>query len=416
MKFFAPLLCLLSASVAAAAKCGSGITTPCRAESDTRFDASTGYELLEEAQFWGRLSGYYEGYDTLYNVVNNVPTPDTEEAAVRTFLNITVGGSRVYMHRYGFVEVEGVEKVLLMDTYYTATFEKDGSVRELGRNSNEGRMGVDPFRVSDDELEGQPFGPYTGYFSGEIGLYVGNVAQEFYTCLSQETGSCSPLISQVDMYLTSKDELKFSRSKRFSGNKISEEAYVSGVSTRIQRYGGNGTLDVALDACATQECPTEEQWEMNDPYYNESPYLEPNGSLEGWFIAVIVVICALVVCAAGYFAHHHALAQREERIKDAFAQSIARTISHRVKAQDLTPEDLKKEFELVDEDGSGKISKEEFRHFIMGSDKVHLDDRDFDVLYHMIDMNHDGEIDFSEFCAFFNTIRVKFNSAVNVEC
>jgi hypothetical protein len=61
---------------------------------------------------------------------------------------------------------------------------------------------------------------------------------------------------------------------------------------------------VDLDAgCATEQCPTETQWRSKDPYFNESPYQEPDGSLKGGFIAGIVIAGVVLMAAVMFFTH-----------------------------------------------------------------------------------------------------------------
>jgi Ca2+-binding EF-hand superfamily protein len=106
------------------------------------------------------------------------------------------------------------------------------------------------------------------------------------------------------------------------------------------------------------------------------------------------------------------MTKQEQRLKNAFASSIAASMSTRCSARNLSPEELRKEFDGIDTDHSGTVSKEEFKNFITSTDVATLDPHDFEVLFSTIDIDGNKEIDFSEFCAFFALIRSDVEKAM----
>lgn len=141
--FFFAFLSSLS-TIASAVKCGTAISKDCVADTDIRYDHSEGgYDLESISPFWDRLSGLYKGYANDY-------AGDPAAMVSRTFgyFNFTVVGSRVYQHRYIF---EGEPDIILWDDYQVSTFEKDGSVRALGLNSN---LPPAPFEVTGKDFTG----------------------------------------------------------------------------------------------------------------------------------------------------------------------------------------------------------------------------------------------------------------------
>ena len=62
-------------------------------------------------------------------------------------------------------------------------------------------------------------------------------------------------------------------------------------------------------------------------------------------------------------------------MKTAFARAVAATIDNRTTAQNLSPEDLKNEFDSIDTDNNGTVSKGELRSFIDNSSVANVDDK-----------------------------------------
>merc|ERR1719453_1520823 len=63
--------------------------------------------------------------------------------------------------------------------------------------------------------------------------------------------------------------------------------------------------------------------------------------------------------------------------------------------------ELRRAFRLIDEDKSGKLSTREMRRLLMLFNLTQIKESTFDKIVEMADVNHDGLIDFEEFCMAF---------------
>mmetsp|Transcript_9326 Transcript_9326/g.17798 ORF Transcript_9326/g.17798 Transcript_9326/m.17798 type:complete len:414 (-) Transcript_9326:180-1421(-) len=405
-------LCILSLALttAAAVKCGTSITKDCVADEDIRYDNHVGYDLKDHGLMWKRMEGLYRGPSA--NYMGNPATIVTGQDGYPTFLNVTIDGSRVHYNRYSLNG--GV--LQLSSAFYTSTFEKDGSASALGFNSNYDFFEVGPFQVSTTELTAVTLeNGRTLYGSGSLPNDSENYVQETYVCLAaDDEGPCDGLSAQLEYYLVMNGMPNFALSVRTELVRMEKDDWVRELDATIAQSDLAGQVD--LDAgCATNNCPTEEQWRTKDPYYNASPYQEPDGSLKGGFVAGIVVAGAILLVATLYFAHKYLMTKQEKRLKNAFASSIAASMSHRCSARNLSPDELRKEFDGIDADHNGTVSKGEFKNFITSTDVATLDPHDFEVLFSSIDIDGNKEIDFSEFCAFFALIRQDVEKAMRHE-
>lgn len=181
----------------AAVKCGTTIAKDCLGASDKRFDASIGYNLVDQDPVCSRLPGLYKGPGENYNGIP--PKIIDGLGGVPNYLNITVSGSRVYYHRYAL----SIDSTLtLTDSYHSSTFEKDGSTKILGLNSNLKIYGIGPFQGSDKNLTAVALNGRSVYGSGQFPGDLENFVQETIACLElDESAPCSGIATQLDYYL-----------------------------------------------------------------------------------------------------------------------------------------------------------------------------------------------------------------------
>ena len=406
-----------------AIRCGTAISKDCLGDDDVRYDDSVGYDLADHAPVFRAVPGFYKSVNTFY-------TPDGHQAPALPsggeffqnpyieFINVTVDGTRYYQHNYGIFQNINASRpggALLFDSYYVATFEKAGTARGLS-DALPTALRQDGSGQAPSDLQAQTLVPlnnraWYASFGDEDSF-----SQETWLCWDDDCQTFSSTLETFDTTLDTDATHSPVIFLRYSGNKLeSAEEWLSEISkAAMDANVPDDALpaDVAAVQCATGSCPTEEQWEKVDPNFQESPYEEPDGALKPGFIAGITVAAVVICGAIVWIMHRSGLARQEQRIRTAVARAVASTMGPRRRAESLTPMDLEKHFDSLDRDGDGYVTKSEVKDFLETSSVAELDDKDFQVLFATLDLNHDDKIDFTEFCAFFAIIRNEYNQAI----
>lgn len=161
------------------------------------------------------------------------------------------------------------------------------------------------------------------------------------------------------------------------------------------------TADGALPECIGIKCPDEEYLcsEGRDPSCSVSPYTEPPASLNGAGLAVIVVSILVAVSIIFSIVLRHIVNKQKERYRTRFAEQVAEEVGHTGSIEQLSAEDLAKEFRRIDESGDGTISKQELFAFISSGKAGTMPKRDFDALFKSMDLDGNGKVNFMEFCS-----------------
>jgi hypothetical protein len=164
--------------------------------------------------------------------------------------------------------------------------------------------------------------------------------------------------------------------------------------------------------CFTGGCPTEEDWCKTDPECSESPYQEPDASVESGAIAGFTVAGIMLLIVALYALHTMRAKQQAKRYKTRFAKRMADVIDLRASMRQLAPEALALEFKKIDsETQNGHISKEGLWNFLSTGKAGDLSESDFNALFAAIDVDQIGTVDFLEFCTFMGKCSDEYRSA-----
>mmetsp|Transcript_4784 Transcript_4784/g.11942 ORF Transcript_4784/g.11942 Transcript_4784/m.11942 type:complete len:474 (+) Transcript_4784:74-1495(+) len=426
MKISASLLLmhlLASFDPSSAIKCGTAISKDCVGDNDIRYDSDVGYDLKDHAPVLKAYEGLYKATNMVYapdgSLFPFLPSGDELFAIPYTeFINVTISGSRYYQHNYGVFHNFDSSRpggVLLVDVYYVATFEKDGTAQGLG--AVPGLVQSDGTDIDPSILEGRKLTPLNerAWYSSYAVDSSTAVNQETWLCFDDD---CTTFASSLENWeiLPNGTNVQIGF-LRYSGSKIeSKDEWLAQLEQALDDANVPEdrltASDVETGECATGSCPTEEQWQMNDPYFQESPYQEPDGSLKTGFIVGITIAGFVVFVSIAALIHRMGLARQERRIRTAVARAVASTMGKRRRAESLTPADLQKHFDSMDGDGDGHVTKAEVKAFLESSPVAELEDKDFEVLFATLDLNHDDMIDFTEFCAFFSIIRDDYDKAI----
>jgi hypothetical protein len=419
--------CLFAPNTVQALKCGSAITKDCIGDNDVRYDEDKSNNLVDQADVWKILPGLYISDAYLYDF-NGEPIKQNENGFLnfphKAFTNITVDGTRFYLHQYSVTEnaLFGIGACFYSDVWYTSTFEKDGSAQVLGSRSGFDNNTV--FEFANSNLKLYPVNDRTVYGSGNTPT-SGEFFQLSFTCGDEK---CSTLLYSAENFYTLENgqPALAAFGRMLNSTKVEEEDYIATMDAFLDDFNvpfSNSTFspfapyirpgDITMAECASGVCPSEVDWQTNDPNFNESPYQEPDASLTAGFIAGITIASFVIVAAIAYMYHLYIVHEREQRLRISFARAVAATIDNRTTAQNLSPEDLKNEFDSIDADKDGAVSKDELRTFIANGNVATISDKDFDVLFATIDLDGNASLDFTEFCAFFAYIRGEFDAAVS---
>lgn len=183
--------------------------------------------------------------------------------------------------------------------------------------------------------------------------------------------------------------------------RISEEEFVAG----IEEYNEAFEVPQPIEAPMTSDevakyagtFPAEEDWcggLMDDVSCTPSPYVEPDAQMKGGFIALFVILGVLLFSVVTFFLHRNAIEAQKKRYKEHFVRGIARNITIADSAGRVDPDQLKKEFDHIDKDKGGTISKDELKTFLKSGKVGDISDKDVDAMWAAIDIDNSGEVDF----------------------
>ena len=421
---------------AGALKCGiKGITERCIGDTDPRYDPEVSYDLKSLSGFYENWGGLFRTQDYRYGAdllpVTSTPILGYElmgnfsQFPTTTFRNITISGSRVHVSVYEVMKnVDPSKPGMLnrLEAYYVSTFEKNGQAIWFGPGvptasstefvpSADGNM-LTPSSNETAELFGRATVEFFNFDAVIQASFLADGKQTsrmdtFYAIQpTPEGGSIRTTVQSTrseGVSVADKNEwLQQMDASLADANVLSAATAPPGFPP--QNMIPSIPVDTLQCANINQDvCPMEEDWQKVDPYYNDTPYVEPEGVLTGGFIAGVTIASIIAAILIFYAINRVLMQKQQERLKAAFSNAISKHIDGGLKS-DLSPDEVAKLYRKVDSDGNGKISKEELKQLIDENELGSLSDRDFDVMFSTIDLDGNGEVNFTEFTAFFASL------------
>jgi len=461
---FSFVLTLLAGLVSetTALRCGTLLTTDCVSSGDIRYDHGYSNDLLKQHPIWEKTNGLGRMTSTtrdpngtpIYAVPYDIVTgkygigPLTNLVDGRFFFNKTIIGSRSYQHVYVFTppvplelcqggpppgifnagifneseakgppngvsdEICGVNgRLILGDNWGASTYDKDATLRDFkglgwwNAITVTLRKPIDSrtmYIYSRDHIEGEGA---EVQFSGDH-IFYDNFKKQVYSTSLYLFGTGFPFQSHTSSVL----EKIEGGNKQFV--KEIEEAMDEFNIPMSQRV----PIPMTTECLHPLECATEEEFCTigKDPNCSESPYQEPAASLNGGAITLVVILCLAATTVVFYIIYQQSRAKQKKRYRDHFIRSIAKHIHIEPTANMTSPENLKKEFDKIDTDEGGTISKEELQVFTDSGMIGNLSKKDFSAMWSALDLDNSGEIDFVEFTVFLSSCGDEFDK-VNKE-
>jgi len=328
-------------------------------------------------------------------------------------MNYTIAGSRQIISQLSINPLP--PRVLRAVAFGTTTYEKDGSILALPA----GFASPDDFPSSNELFDtGETQRSYavndnTVYIGGRAVGEIDGIVSITYVCLDNK---CDRFQENFDSYteINGTVERVFATEALYTRIATGEE-WIDAILNEYELLGVDPSerIDPTVDVCSIGLCPTEVQWCQTDPNCSVSPFQEPPATVKGSVIGGFTVAGAILLVAILLAVHLYLVNAQAHRYRARFARRIAETIELRASVRNLTPDALAKEFQRIDEGVTkdGKISKEELWEFVSSGKAGEMERKDFDAMFAAIDLDHNGEVDFVEFCAFLGKCDVEYRAA-----
>lgn len=428
-------------SVVEAVRCGTPLTTACMSDSDVRFDADYTKDLKEQDSRWANFEGYWKVELTQVDMEGNFILPGHHDPNGMStmkpyqmtpnlaFYNHTFLGSRFITNRYyiykpapqdfcdqpfepPYVNVMGDGKcgvngmARAAGFYATSSYDNDGSMNEIRAVDGYSGMG-EPAPMDHPDMPAR----YKVLDSGTVNNFLqipGMVVQDSsYTFMDKDR----VMVTNINIPLFNQEGTSATVSLA-TMTRLTEDEFVKGIEVAYEEANILPSERMPIPY-ASSFYPSEEEWcnTFYDPSCSVSPYQEPAASMNGGGIALIVVLCIVFLSAAFCLVYRHAKASQKKRIKEHLIGAMARNIDIAPAAGQLDPSELKREFDRVDKDKGGTISKDELWEYICRGHVGTMRDKDFNAMWSVIDLDDSGEVDFVEFIAFLSSCGDQFEKA-----
>ena len=137
------------------------------------------------------------------------------------------------------------------------------------------------------------------------------------------------------------------------------------------------------------------------------PVPEADNPLTPGVIAALVITPVVIVLALSMIYHMHQLKKQEKRMKKRFIQQLARNIDIGESARDIPADKLTEAFKHIGGE-DGRISKQDLSKWMNDLHMDFMSERDFDRLWHSLDMEGKGLVDSIDFISFLSQCAPQF--------
>ena len=140
--------------------------------------------------------------------------------------------------------------------------------------------------------------------------------------------------------------------------------------------------------------------DYEDPQCFPNRYDEPNGKVKpgvivAFVLASVIFVLGLVALIWMYFTK-----AQLRRAREFFALRMIETMDRTDKTiLEFTPEDMLKQYKLLEEQTNGDVNKDNMYTFLSSGPRGYIDYWDFTAFWSVIDRKKTGTVDFLEFCS-----------------
>ena len=300
-----------------AIQCGGALTSPCRGDTDIRYDTSVSNSFDSQSPFFGKVHGYYIGEGTFQGLIDGNPVAGT----VFNAENITVVGSRLYGHRLKWLQIPIPDYPLTLNTvdiFATTSFEKDGTgvILDIQQTTviNDNLTLSEGYNMIPADDDSAFYGAF--FQTAGTGPLVNGVPDGLRLVESTIFLNNITYTSVYQVFNRSEGEYSLVFTDSSTKTVVTADEYIA----KINDVQDNNLVDtrvtLPMRGCWNSEnCPTEEKWREQDPNFAESPYQEPSATVKGGAIAGFTVAGIFLLVAVLYVMHRRKMASQKKSIQ-----------------------------------------------------------------------------------------------------
>ena len=221
-----------------------------------------------------------------------------------------------------------------------------------------------------------------------------------------ETLTCQEQTECMVLYFIEERFDEFGNRTTFSSGtytKMSEDEWKKGITDNYNTLNIPAAQQKAVpnDCLVDAFCvTTKEICDSGDPFCRE-PEEEEDGELRKGAIASFVIFGFFFLVAGLFLLWIWFTMYNEKRFRTAFISRFSEDVSLQKAMKEISPENMTREFNFIDKDRKGYITKGELLNYLLTANlSKPIADRDFAKLWRTIDINGNGKVGYAEFCAF----------------